>query len=97
MLYECGRGDSSHLSRDVACDGDVPLGPVGAIATSPASGRTALYRCATASSVLVTVDPTCAGDQVVLGYVEGEAPPSTTTITGVASLSPGTVVPAFTG
>ncbi|MFN8040943.1 MAG: DUF5722 domain-containing protein [Acidimicrobiales bacterium] len=99
MLYECGRGESSHLSRAVTCEGDVPLGPVGAIGTAAAPGRTALYRCSAAATELVTIDPACEGDQVVLGYVDGEAPPTTTAavVSPATPVASGAVTPAFTG
>ncbi|WP_285686539.1 DUF5722 domain-containing protein [Actinoplanes sp. NBRC 103695] len=44
-LFECRVGQHNLISRDPACEGLPPLGPVGHINTDPGPGRVALYRC----------------------------------------------------
>ncbi len=94
MLYECADGlvRSSYLTRDVHCPGGIPLGPVGAIATTSAEGTTALSLCREVAGVpgsgnLVTLAPSCpAGQREVLGFVAGLAP-----------VTPPVATPSFTG
>lgn len=93
MLYECGpsSGTSTYLTRDVSCGGDVPMGPVGAIATARAAGSTELYLCVPSSigtaAARVSLDPVCnAGRREVLGFVAGSPPPPVPMVT-----------PSFTG
>ena len=55
MLYECGApgGRSTYLSRDAACGGDVPMGPVGWISRIPRRGWTPLVACHGPDAVVV--------------------------------------------
>jgi hypothetical protein len=71
-LYECRVGEHNLLTPDPGCEGLQPLGPVGAIWTSPAPGTVALYRCRVGAGKDHFVSPAanCEGQIVesLLGY-----------------------------
>lgn len=101
MVYECSRAASTYLTRDVGCRGDTPMGPVGALATSPGVGLVALSSCTDGEAVLVTTGNCTTGQQELLGYVEdasGAVPPASPAAT--QSAQPASVIaasPTFTG
>lgn len=73
MLYECAIGGHNLLTRDVGCEGQRPLGPVGWAWTSPGAGRVAIHRCRIGAGTdhFVSPDPGCEGQtfESTLGYV----------------------------
>lgn len=108
MLYECATAavDATYLWASADCRGDLPMGPVGYIATTPAAGRTPLYACTDGTQTIATTAPSCGGtaQQQLLGYVVGTPAPSPTTTTPSpnrtavpSSVSPVVAVPRFTG
>ena len=72
MLYECQVGTHNLLSKEVGCEGQVGLGPVGYIETSPAAGAVALYRCHVPATGdhFASTDAGCEGQTMeqLLGY-----------------------------
>lgn len=73
LLYECAVGGHNILTRDVNCENQHPMGPVGYILTQPLKGTTPLRRCRLGSGIdhLVTTHPACEGwtEESILGYV----------------------------
>jgi hypothetical protein len=72
MLYECMSGTDSFVSKDVACEGQQPMGPLGYIYTDPVAGSVALYRCYYAGTKdhMISPDPNCEAfvTEHLLGY-----------------------------
>jgi hypothetical protein len=73
LLYECSVGGHNLLSKSVACENLLPLGPVGWAFKTQKPGTVALYRCAVGagSDHFVSPDPGCEGmkPEGLLGYV----------------------------
>jgi hypothetical protein len=73
MLYECRVAQHNMLTKDVACEGQLPLGPVGYARTSSMAGTVPLYRCRIGAGTdhFVSTDPACEGQttDMLLGYV----------------------------
>jgi len=73
MVFECAKGSHNYLTLDQSCGGDQPMGPVGWIWTSKATGTVALYACVSAGGGdhMVSTDPGCEAydTQGLLGYV----------------------------
>jgi hypothetical protein len=72
LLYECAVGGHNLLTRDVGCEGQQPMGPVGYIYMTPVEGTVALRRCRIVNGDhFATTHPACEGqiDEGVLGYV----------------------------
>ncbi|XP_055301555.1 putative ankyrin repeat protein RF_0381 isoform X2 [Sitodiplosis mosellana] len=73
-LYECHFHKHSFLTRDTACEGQVPLGFVGFIYTTQVTGAIPLYRCYSLSfnDHMVSVNANCEHPayrtESVLGY-----------------------------
>jgi Family of unknown function (DUF5722) len=72
MLYECKVGAHNLVTREPACEGQQPLGPLGYAAQTAAANRKPIYRCFVASSGdhFVSTDPRCEGQRTeqLLGY-----------------------------
>ncbi len=72
LLYECEVGGHNFLTQAADCEGQMPMGPVGYIYTSPQPGSIELRRCrvGAGSDHLVSASPTCEGlnDEGSLGW-----------------------------
>ncbi len=66
-------GQHNLLSLAAACEGLLPLGPVGYAHNTQVAGTVALYRCSVAAGAdhFASVDPGCEGQTAegLLGYV----------------------------
>ncbi|MBI1748839.1 MAG: hypothetical protein HYR55_19975 [Acidobacteria bacterium] len=73
LLYECAAGGHNFLTKEVGCENQQPMGPVGYIYTTPVAGTIALRRCRIGEGRdhFATTHPTCEGqiDEGILGYV----------------------------
>ena len=83
MVHECGLpgGRATYLSRDAACGGDVPMGPVGWISRIPRQGWTPLVACHGSDATTVRSGLRCDdGDRRdLLGWAE---PVAATSVAG---------------
>jgi len=72
MAYECTAGDTSYISTDVYCDGNLSLGPVGYFHELPAPDRVPLFTCSNGGQVFSSDVVECGTDEVVefIGYVK---------------------------
>jgi hypothetical protein len=72
LLYECRAGMHNFLTREVGCEGQEMLGPVGYAATSAEAGLVALYRCRVGAGAdhFVSQSASCEGQTMEqqLGY-----------------------------
>ena len=72
MLYECAVGQHNFITKDVNCEGQQPMGPVGYAYTAAQPGSVDLHRCRIGAGVDHFVGPAgCEGqiDEGSLGYV----------------------------
>lgn len=73
LLYECRTAQHDLVTRDAACEGLEPLGPLGWAYTAPTAGAVALYRCRVGAGTdhFVSPDAACEGQTMeqLLGYV----------------------------
>lgn len=71
MAYECKAGDSSYISTDVNCGGELSYGPVGYVHEADAEDRVALFSCLSNTQVFVSDEYGCGSDEIVefIGYV----------------------------
>jgi len=72
MAYECRAGNSSYVSTDMYCGGELSYGPVGYVHEYDAQDRVALFTCSNGTSVYSSDTFSCGSDTVVefIGYVK---------------------------
>lgn len=70
-LYECRVDQHNLLTKDVGCEGLLPLGPVGFVATAQGEATIPLYRCRVGNDHFVSPDAGCEGQigEGLLGWV----------------------------
>jgi len=71
MAYECNSGNSSYVSTDKYCAGDLSYGPIGYVHQFDGAGRTGLFTCSGGGNYYSSSDFNCGGDTVIefIGYV----------------------------
>jgi hypothetical protein len=72
LLYECAVGQHNFITKDVSCEGQRPMGPVGYAYTTAQPGSIDLHRCRIGAGVDHFVGPAgCEGqtDEGSLGHV----------------------------
>ncbi|MCT2587914.1 LamG-like jellyroll fold domain-containing protein [Actinophytocola gossypii] len=76
VLYACQTGTDLFTSTDAACGGQVFLGEIGLVHTTPPehAATVPIYRCATDGDRFDAVDCGAATEEVVLGYAAAYAP-----------------------
>lgn len=72
MAYECRAADSSYISTDMYCGGELSYGPVGYVHEYDADDRVALFTCSNGSSVYSSDEYACGSETIIefIGYVK---------------------------
>ena len=72
MAYECKAGNTSYVSTDTYCGGELSYGPVGYVHEFDADDRVALFTCSNGDQVYSSDEFACGVDDVIefIGYVK---------------------------
>jgi len=71
-LFECRAGDDNFVSKQVGCEGQQVMGPLGYIHVDPFDQAVPLYRCLANGDHMISPDPGCEGYETehLLGYAQ---------------------------